>query len=98
MPKFSFTEYLVKSKQIPWVTKPTHPIFINIVRLFKYKILSLFNKPKEIFQLYAPNVSDYEISFEWKDGFEFHMIGDDLFLPPYQPGIVDEYIKFGKGL
>ena len=98
MPKFSFVEYLIKSKQIPWATKPTEPIFINILRLFRYKILSFFNKPKDIFQLRANKVADYEISFEWKDGFEFHMIGDDLFLPPYQNSIVDEYIKFGKGL
>ncbi len=100
MPKFSFVEHLVKSNKIPWVTKPAEPIFINIIRLIRYKVLSLFNKPKEIFQLWikVDKLADYEISFEWKDNFEFNMIGDDLFLPPYQDAIVDEYIKFGKGL
>lgn len=34
----------------------------------------------------------------WEDSFHFHLIGGDLFLPPYKTTIVDEYIKFGSGL
>ena len=64
MPKFSFVEYLVKSKQIPWATKPEYPRIINLIRVIRYKVLSLFRRPKDIFQLRANIIDDYEISFE----------------------------------
>lgn len=98
MPKFSFVEFLVRSKQIPWVTLPTEPKLINILRFIFYKIKSIFGKNKDIFQFSADKVDDYEIAFEWKNTFKFKLIADDLFLPPYKNSIVDEYIDFGKGL
>jgi len=107
MPKFSFVEYLAKTKKIPWTTKPMEKVYemwpmsnrmINYIRYIRYQALRIFRKPNDVFQLRAnKKIDDYEISFEWKNNFKFQLVDDDLFLPPYQ-NIIDAYVKFGKGL
>ena len=49
MPKFSFVEYLVKTKKINWTTKPTEPKLLNLMRFFRYKFLEVFKKNNDIF-------------------------------------------------
>jgi hypothetical protein len=98
MPKHSFVEFLVRTKQIPWVRPTKHPLIYNMLRYYRYRLLRLLGFHPPLFSINeAEEIEAIEISFYWEEKFEHKLLNNDIYLPPYD-SIKQAYISFGEGM
>lgn len=98
MPKHSFVEFLVRTKQIPWVRSAKHPYLYNMLRYCRYRLLRFFGLQPPLFSINETDEIDaIEISFFWEENFEHRLLNNDIYLPPYD-SIKQAYIAFGEGI
>lgn len=97
MPKHSFVEFLVRTRQIPWARPAKHPRIYNMAKYCRHRLLRLLGHNPDIFSINeTEDIQYHEIAFYWEGDISHSMLNNDIYLPPYD-SIKQAYIMFGEG-